>query len=139
MLASRFAADYELLVQYGRSAAPDVAALADRRREAWALLDEVDALVDDSSKAVSRFAVLYARVVEGGRLTASEVEAIVEARVDVGIKALTLSATIASAVRSSPEARRRLDAIRRRAEKTTRWATVEGLLRFIIDWYRRWA
>ena len=73
LLASRFAADYERLVQYGRSAAPDVAALADRRREAWALLDEVDALVDDSSKAVSRFAVLYARVVEGGRLTASEV------------------------------------------------------------------
>ena len=78
-------------------------------------------------------------MVEGVRLTASEVEAIAEARVDVGIKALTLSATIVSAVRSSPEAPRRLDAIRRRAEKTNRWATVEGLLRFIIDWYRRWA
>ena len=72
-LALRFLACYARLVEARKNAAPDVAALEEREREALAVVHEVSAIIDDTWEAVLRFSACYEGFVEDSRTTAQEV------------------------------------------------------------------
>ena len=73
-LALRFLACYARLVEARKNAAPDVAVLEEREREALAVVHEVSAIIDDTWEAVLRFSACYEGFVEDSRTTAQEVE-----------------------------------------------------------------
>ena len=75
-LALRFLACYARLVEARKNAAPDVAVLEEREREALAVDHEVSAIIDDTWEAVLRFSACYEGFVEDSRTTAQEVEAV---------------------------------------------------------------
>ena len=132
-LALRFLACYARLVEARKNAAPDVAALEEREREA--LDHEVSAIIDDTWEAVLRFSACYEGFVEDSRTTAQEVEAVSQMTFRAVLVLLKVSQ--AFLIGQPPEVGERLGAIIARAGEVSQQATVEALFKFIDDEHRR--
>ena len=134
-LALRFLACYARLVEARKNAAPDVAVLEEREREALAVDHEVSAIIDDTWEAVLRFSACYEGFVEDSRTTAQEVEAVSQMTFRAVLVLLKVSQ--AFLIAQPPEVGERLGAIISRAGEVSQQATVEALFKFIVDEHRR--
>ena len=134
-LTLRFLACYARLVEARKNAAPDVAVLEEREREALAVDHEVSAIIDDTWEAVLRFSACYEGFVEDSRTTAQEVEEVSQMMFRVGLVLLRVSQ--AFLIGQPPEVGERLGAIIARAGEVSQQATAEALCKFIVDELRR--
>ena len=132
-VASRLPACYARLVEARKNAAPDVAALEERK--ALALVHDYSAILDDTWEAILRLSACYEGFVEDSRTTAQEVEAVSQVMSDAG-RAL-LGASQVFLIAQPPEVGERLDAIIARAGEVSQQATAEALVKFIDDQLRR--
>ena len=134
-LALRFPACYARLVEARKNAAPDVAALEEREREALALVHEFSAIIDDTWEAVLRLSACYEGFVQDSRTTAQEVEAVSQVMSNAGRALLVVSRVFLIA--QPPEVGERFDAIIAWAGEVSQQATAEAIFKFINDELRR--